>query len=410
MSVSYKKGDVVGFSNHNLVVEVVKSIKNRTGKRRTYLIFSCPVCSKDSEMWPQGSIKCLPYEVKTGRPPCGCKSSVKYTERQNILRVKRKCEILNYEFLGWSTTYSTIHKTGFRVFDRILKEFNTFGSIVVFLSGKGLSQSRQNIDLGKRDQVLDKDALIKGFSSSGNYIEGTKFIPITSRLSGYWILMCPNCSCDEFVENNVCGGKFKIYKGDIDKGIKPCRCSDGYRWKENQREYQIKKVLKEIDAEWIGWVSDYKNRSSKFKWKCSNGHETEKSVLTFLQGSRCRICFDEDRCYGYYPKRKYNNDYLCLIRMHGVGEVFYKIGRSFNVNARVSSFARSYKCAIVSTFPANHDRVYMLEQCLHSLCKDEHYNPLIKFKGSVNECFTPEILNHPEIISIFNLKDSTNDK
>ncbi|CAL9965382.1 endonuclease [Vibrio phage F99] len=412
MKVSMKiiKGDVVKFKGTYLTLEDVKFIKNKSGKRKTHYIFSCPVCSKDSEMWPLGSIKCLPCEVKTGRPPCGCKSSVKYSERQNSLRVERKCQVLNYEFLGWIGDYSTIHKTGIKVFDKDLREYASFGSIVVFLSGKGKSQARQNLDLSKRDQVLNMEPEIEKFTSSGHYCKGTLFSPLASKLSGYWEIECPICSFDDYVNDGLCSGRFKIYKGDLDKGIKPCRCSSMYRWSQTQREYQVKKILEQIEGVWIGWADHYKNRSSKFKWVCQRGHESEKSVMTFLHGSGCKKCFDEDRCYGYYPHERCRKDNLYLIQRQSKGETLYKIGRSFNTLSRLSIFSKYYTCRLVAEFSDKHERIYMLEQCLHHLCKDHHYSPEVKFKGSVNECFTPEILNHPEIISMFNNKEQTNDQ
>lgn len=236
------------------------------------------------------------------------------------------------------------------------------------------------------------------------YKEGTYFRCLDKKVSGYWEINCPQCSKDKYVIAGVCDGKFKILKGDIDKGVVPCRCSHAFRWTQEQREFQIKDAIKPLKGIFKGWVSGgYKGRSSKFLWVCCRGHEDTKDVLSFMRGSRCTTCYKEDKTYGYYPKRRNDEDTLYLLRFHYKNESFYKIGRSFNLSRRISTMCDHYTIKVCATFSSKHERVYMLEQCLHRLCKKEHITPMVPFKGSVNECFTPEILNHPEIISTFNL-------
>ena len=117
MKVKIVNGEFVSFREVQLIYEHTEFIKKQgSHKGKNYLIFSCSKCSKDSELWPLGSIRCLPCEIKRGIPPCGCKKSIVYKEHQNRIRVKRKCESLGYEFLGWDGNYTTIHKTGVKFF------------------------------------------------------------------------------------------------------------------------------------------------------------------------------------------------------------------------------------------------------------------------------------------------------
>lgn len=353
-------------------------------------------------------LKTTKSSLEKGIFPCGCAKNIQYNEYQNYIRVKRKCDIFNYEFLGWTKPYTTIGKTGFKVFDRITKTFYNFHSIANFFFSQGLTRARVNQGISSRQyhtSIDDIELLI-----NGNYIDGTKVINNDKNRNGYWLIYCPICSNDEYVQNGLCSGEFSITKGDLDKGVTPCRCSNQYRWNQEQREYQINKVLDINDGSFVKWVDRiYKNRSSKFIWNCCRGHEDVKSVLTFLQGSGCTTCYTEDKCYGYYPTRSEEKDKLYLINLISDYENFYKIGRSFDIASRFSEYRKLYNVSLVGEFNDKHERVYMLEQCYHRLLKDHHYKPLNVFGGSYYECFTPEIINVSEVIELLNLKDHTND-
>ena len=380
---------------------------SETCKNRTRYKVQCSYCSTDSELWGEAIFETIKGSLDRGIFPCGCKKTVSYTENQNKLRVTRKCEILNYVFLGWEGGYKGSLKTKIKVFDNNTKTFHVFTGITSFFSGHRKTRAELNNQLSKRDSVISIED-VRTSLLSHKHSEKYRVIG-RSEIKGYWDIECSKCSYDEYVNNNLCKGIFSLLKGDIDRGVTPCRCATGYRWTQEQREYQINNILDPLNGVFEGWeCGGYERRSSRFIWTCSRGHQTSKDVLSFIQGGRCPECYKEDKCYGYYHDTPDRKDFLYLARFMSEDEIFYKVGRSFVVGSRLSRFNRVYNCEIVSTFEDRHDRIYMLEQCLHRLLKCYHYTPCIYFKGCKTECFTLDILNHPEIISSFNLKPLDN--
>lgn len=66
------------------------------------IIYNCSICSKDSELWPDGSISSSTNKMESGRIPCGCSDSVKWTREQHEVRIKRRCYKVGFSFLGFT--------------------------------------------------------------------------------------------------------------------------------------------------------------------------------------------------------------------------------------------------------------------------------------------------------------------
>lgn len=383
--------------------KILPMINTKAKRNKTWYYVICSVCHEDKELWAR-PIKTTKDHLDRDIIPCGCPLRPSYNEDQNKTRVKRRCKELSYEFIKWGNKYTTIHKTKVDVVDHDTHTNHTFSSIVVLMNSKGLSRERQNVQLRNRDCGSNIEDVQCSIDANHKYLMGTKVIGKNPQRMSYWYISCPSCSQDEYVVNNLCTGIFTIWKGDIDKGILPCRCSHAYRWKEEQRVYQINSIMGDIGGKFLGWVDgSYSKRSSRFNWECNRKHIGNKDVMTFLQGSRCPLCSKEDSNYGYYPKRAKEEDNLYLIRMSNDKEFFYKVGRSFDVVKRVATLSKTYNCCVINTLVDTHDRIYMLEQCIHRLIKEHHHTPLLYFKGGKTECFTKEIMGVKEIISTFNL-------
>lgn len=380
----------------------------KTKRNKTWYYVLCSTCHRDKELWGDEPITTMKGSLEKGIFPCGCSLHPNFTEAQNRIRVIIRCKELNYEFIGWEGEYTTVSKTKINVFDNETNTYHTFGSILVFMVSKGLSRERRNIQLRNRDCVNTKDGVQLLIDGNPKYPAGTKVLGKNLERDSYWDISCPSCSSDEYVTNHLCSGVFTLFKGDIDKGIIPCRCSGWYRWNTSQREYQISKIMSDIDGRFLEWSEGtYHRRSSKFSWVCCRGHTATKDVLSFIRGSRCAVCYKEDKNYGYYPMRGQELDNLYLMLMSDGNESFYKIGRSFNVTVRLNKFSETYNCSVISTFAAKHERIFMLEQCLHRLLKEFHYSPLLYFKGGKSECFTKDVGDIAEVVSIFNLKQTS---
>jgi hypothetical protein len=77
-------------------------VKNKSNR---CFILTCSVCSKDTELFPYGSISSTKGQLKIGHKPCGCPSTPRWNEDQNKIRVIRKSKENGYIFHGWSEGY-----------------------------------------------------------------------------------------------------------------------------------------------------------------------------------------------------------------------------------------------------------------------------------------------------------------
>lgn len=73
------------------------------GKRGGHAVFSlgCSVCSKDEELFPEGSITSVKGSLIKGSVPCWCAKNPSWTQSQYETLVNRKCAERGYEFLGF---------------------------------------------------------------------------------------------------------------------------------------------------------------------------------------------------------------------------------------------------------------------------------------------------------------------
>lgn len=368
-----------------------------TGVSKENFILNCSICSEDKELWSRGSILCTKNNLIQGRTPCGCSKHPTWREWQNKIRVQRECDKIGYIFHGWfgeykgSTTYLDLEnpETGNR--------WNTV-NINKLLFGRGDPSLKTKIC--RQANILPDQKHIQDFYNAG-FTEDYKFWRSdkqdTTGRKPYWYCTCPVCSNDEYVKAGVCSGVFEVLGSNIKKGSKFCRCSDNYRWTQEQREYQISKICKEEGLTFISWVDEngYENNNSKFTWICHVGHICSTSVSKFLSGRRCKTCQRESGgCFGYYEKRLEEEDTLYIISF---GK-YIKVGRTFNITSRIrglisESGVKKHNIKILYTTQGNHKVIYELEQYIHNelTLKGFYYNG-IDGRWS-NELFYKECLN-----------------
>lgn len=71
-----------------------------------HYVYECSICSKDKELWPEGSIFSSLQRVKEGSAPCGCSRRPLWTEHQYYIRAKRSAESKGLVFVGWAGNFS----------------------------------------------------------------------------------------------------------------------------------------------------------------------------------------------------------------------------------------------------------------------------------------------------------------
>ena len=114
------------------VLTIVEMLPIAKGKPRKYRC-TCSICSLDTELFPNGFLSSKGH-LDNSKVPCAC-TAFKYSERQQYIRVKRKCKELDYDFSGWVETFNGIN-TKIRLYNKITDNFWSSCSIDNFMHGK----------------------------------------------------------------------------------------------------------------------------------------------------------------------------------------------------------------------------------------------------------------------------------
>ena len=220
------------------------------------------------------------------------------------------------------------------------------------------------------------------------------------------IFECDICSRDEYVQEGLCSGIFEVPKSDITKGSLACRCSAHPMWTEKQYIYKINKMG---IGHFNQWVSEFKDRTSHFKWTCNHGHSNKSSIYNFLNNeSGCTTC-----C-----RRGFKKDIpaiLYVVRWYGFGESFLKFGITNRdvferINEQRSRGMLDYE--LVKVYYS--DLGEIVDNCERELKKmmNTHQCP----KRWLPDGFTETVEDTEDNLKsihdttiLFNLKESTND-
>lgn len=375
-------------------VLTVLGCNNLKGSKKSYIL-CCSICSEDKELFPP-YFESKKSNLNNGRVPCGCSKSCKWSMLQYETKVRRECSTRNYEFLGFGAGKGKRTKISLKCLEDDHVWETT--SIDNFLhNGRGCTMcSRVSRVEALR---LPDDTHIAGFLATKAYKMGTTFTRNTKRKTSegyfsYWDITCPVCSEDVYVKEGLCSGRFTTHSYTLKRGGLPCRCSGNYKWTQEQREYQIKKLAKEEGLIFDNWVSLYTETCSKFNWTCKEGHKCQTTVDGFLvAGARCMSCYRESGDFGYFKDKKGDLDSLYLLQLSNASEDFIKIGRTFNLNNRVKQLSKFYGVSVITTNQGCHEDIHKTEQKYLKYLRGVglRYKPRIPFGGD-GECFTLEAL------------------
>lgn len=383
------------------VVGVAPKVK---GKERKYVL-ECSICSLDRELFniPFTSWK---GSLEKGQLPCGCTNKVYWNKQQYVVRLRRECDKRGYEFLGFDEQFKG-SKTRLKLHN--IKNGNKWSTTRIsgLFLGKGCPVEGIVIRSSKRLKTVQ--SLSKKILSTGKFIKGTTFSR-SNKTNGrggkaYLDRYCPKCSNDVYVKQGLCKGVFTSAISMLKKGELSCRCSNIYRYTKEQQELRLTQMC---NGECLKFVSlpDYTKKSeSKFNWVCSKSHSCSTSIHEFLQGTRCKQCFQENSgFYGYYKDRANEPDQLYIIKdgLHGI----IKVGRSFDYSRRIKEITKAsgLDWKLVKIVDGDHQTIYNLEQALHSKYNDHSVNREGALKpndGSINyysiEIFYDHIL--PDVLN-----------
>ncbi|CAH9013439.1 putative homing endonuclease [Vibrio phage 496E54-1] len=384
----------------------VVGVHSKRNHKTTYELH-CSICSLDLEMFPKGSIYSVSDTIRNKRTPCGCSVKYKCSEDQYRIRIGRKCRELGYSFNGFYEKFSGCD-TLLRLFNPVTNnswETTSIQSLLVAGTKDPLGwENRRGKTCIKSDQYF-----VDKFNKTGVFPEGTEFWKIGGSR---WRYRCPSCSEDEYVKEGLCSGVFESSAGHMSNGKLSCRCSVGrYRWNTEQREYQISKRLEGSGAVFSGWEDPkgYKNTRSKLRWVCDNGHTNIQTFYNFINRRGCRKCSKN----GFNPSLPAT---IYLVRWTGEEGNYLKFGiTNKTVNERVvnQKAVSNLNPEVLHTF--RHQQGSVIDLCekkiketLESGTCPKHLLPR-GFTETVHD--TPENLAKLlDIISTFNLKETTNDQ
>lgn len=213
---------------------------------------------------------------------------------------------------------------------------------------------------------------------------------------------CSSCSQDKELYPDL----FRLVKSDWIAGKIPCGCSKSPRRSKRQYEILVRRRLESQGKTFNGFVGDWKGYKTSVGVICERGHSYTISSTdkVMSRNNRCKTCIKdglERYAYGYYSERLEKEDTLYLMRMSKDEEVFYKIGRSFDVEHRISRLkCCEYEIALLATYQHDHQYIYKLEKKLHQHLRKYKHKPFHKFQGET-ECFTSECLGDHLVKYIF---------
>ncbi|AGH32020.1 endonuclease [Vibrio phage PWH3a-P1] len=361
-------------------------IERYTKNKHIKYIYECSICSEDEDLFPYGSITSRKEGILNGNMPCGCTKKRRWTEAQNLVRVRRASQDMGYVFNGWYGEY----KGGDTRLDLYNPRNNNrwfTNTVRGILAGSGDRLERfENTRLSniKPDKEHIQKFYEAGFTDDYKFWRSER---ISNRgYKDYWYYTCPICSNDEYTQNGVCSGVFESVLSSLRLGRKSCRCGRTYQWTQEQREYKINKICHEEGLPFIGWKDPdgYKNNKSKMIWRCSVGHLCKTNVDSFLYGTRCSTCWHIKRkelgyMNGYYPDRVDEKDYLYIINFN---DKYIKIGRSFDIKNRIAHTTTGLlycsglpmeNIKILQIYTSNHQTVYDTEQWLHEELRERGF-------------------------------------
>lgn len=252
--------------------------------------------------------------------------------------------------------------------------------------------------------------------------QGSSVITIMECLGGKgnqrrYIQECTKCSLDEELWPY---GSIVTTKSNFEGKPWPnCGCNPSrVLWKEFQAKVICERIALAKNLKFLGWSnSKYTGtNSTRIILDCPyHGISTNTRIDKFkMREGGCAPCANEFGVYGWYKDKEFHTDFIYLIKVTNTNEYFYKIGRTFNINRRLKQHRnnKNYTFDLVAYKEGTHKQIFELETYLLKTSYTIKHSPEFVWAGGYNECRTPEILNHPDVISTFSLnkKETPYDK
>ena len=243
------------------------------------------ICPKHGE-WNTTNI--IDFRNGRGCPACASNKPLAWETELPIL--EEIAQKKGYQVLGYVGEWKG-HKTKLDLLCHCGNKWGTT-SINNFKRGYGCPLCRY--ENTRKAQTISDDQHIADFFSTGKFKEGTIFTNTGKRSKSgdiIWMIECPVCSHDEYVQAGVCDGKFYSKGWPLKQGSIPCRCATSYHYTENQITYRVKKEVEGKGYVWVGWIGKPSRSHGKFKYLCLvHGEQTGRANGLLSHGQGCPMC------------------------------------------------------------------------------------------------------------------------
>lgn len=343
--------------------------------KHTYLkaILECSICSKDKDLWKEGTIMSSKGHLERGKSPCGCSKISKLSEWNTKILIKRLLAKQERDFLGWNGGWKGFSNTRVRFYDKKHDACFQDTKVSYLLHYPEKSWVKYPAYESKFKDYTDKVLRIKNYHS--NYLNYT-ISPLSwyydnrgGKLKFKW--QCNNCHYSGYAPENTFRNKEKI-----------CACFNGKKCSsEEERFSRCISVCNSNGLTLISSKHNLKRSTSPVIWQCKKGHT---NIWSFNNFSRkdvgCRYCVGHTNYNGFYTDKIKEEDTLYFLRFKSPeGEDFYKIGRTFRINNRLAALSKGYEITPVILFTGNHLDIYTAEQ--DTLCRFSDFKYIPKGKG-----------------------------
>lgn len=144
-------------------------------------------------------------------------------------------------------------------------------------------------------------------------------------------------------------GVFKIHRGHLMAGIKPCGCGIRTRWTEDQYKILCERAASQVGLEFNGWIGDYNKNTTRVALSCPvHGEIDSKSVYHFIAAkSGCKECWyevapllqpkpDAEMIEGFFASESFPQN-----------TVFYRSERKSSTGKKVYWYVECPDCGVI---------------------------------------------------------------
>ena len=195
-------------------IEVVGWSGRSKGGGKLYIL-KCNKCSQDGELFGEGYFRSRKDNLVSGKVPCGCGRSPRWSKEQYAVLCKRKATELGHTFLGFVGEWKGRNtKT-----KMLCEKHGDWGSgSINTLINNGQGCPGCGIEAVGGAKVKPDDVMIASFHESGAFHPETKFWRSERTNSrghrSYWHMSCPEC-----------GESGESKSNNLQQGKRPCACN-----------------------------------------------------------------------------------------------------------------------------------------------------------------------------------------